>query len=72
MFGFPLKLFPAPFQVHVPKTIKWLSLLSQFFGAAIRLPAPGAAIRFPVRPPCDRSQWFFAGSFMKIFESLSF
>jgi hypothetical protein len=56
MFGFPLKLFPTPFQVHVPKTIKWPSLLSQFFGVAIRLPALGAAIRFPVRPPCDRSQ----------------
>jgi hypothetical protein len=55
MFGFPLKLFPALFQVHVPKTIKWPSLLSQFSGATIRLPAPGAAIKLPVRPPCDRS-----------------
>ncbi len=62
MFGFPFKLFPALFQVHVPKTIKWPSLLSQFSGAAIRILAPGAAIRLPVRPPSDWSQWILPGA----------
>ncbi len=38
-----------------PKTIKWSFLLNQFSGAAIRLPAPRAAIKLPVRPPSDRS-----------------
>ncbi len=64
MFGFPLKLFLAPFQVHVPKTIKWPSLLSQFSGATIRLPAPGAAIKLPVRPPCDRSHFGLVFNFI--------
>jgi hypothetical protein len=41
-----------------PKTIKWSFLLNQFSGAAIRLPAPRAAIRLPVRPPSDRSQHY--------------
>ncbi len=51
----PAQAFSCTIPSSSPKTIKWSSLLNQFFGAASRLPAPGAAIRLPVRPPSDRS-----------------
>jgi hypothetical protein len=54
----PAQAFSCTIPSSSPKTIKWSSLLNQFSGAASRLPAPGAAIRFPVRPPSDRSQWY--------------
>ncbi len=53
----PAQAFSYTVPSSSPKTIKWSSLLNQFSGAAIRLPAPGAAIRLPVRPPSDRSHW---------------
>jgi hypothetical protein len=51
----PAQAFSCTVPSSSPKTIKWSSLLNQFSGATIRLPAPGAAIRFPVRPPSDWS-----------------
>jgi hypothetical protein len=56
----PAQAFSYTVPSSSPKTIKWSSLLNQFSGAAIRLPAPGAAIRLPVRPPSDRSQRYWA------------
>ncbi len=60
----PAQAFSCTVPSSSPKTIKWSSLLSQFSGAAIRLPTPWAAIRLPtpwtamrlpVRPPSGRS-----------------
>ncbi len=56
----PAQAFSSTVPSSSPKTIKWSSLLNQFSGATIRLPAPGAAIRLPVRPPSDRSQRYWA------------
>jgi hypothetical protein len=57
----PAQAFSCTVPSSSPKTIKWSFLLNQFSSAAIRLPALGAAIRLPVRPPSDRSQYYLIG-----------